>query len=43
MHNKFSYKRKKGEWFDIGFDDAVLELKTLLESDDFKQRNIHKI
>jgi hypothetical protein len=42
MHNKFSNKRKKGEWFDIGFDDAVLELKSLLESDDFKRRNILK-
>jgi hypothetical protein len=43
MHNKFSYKRKKGEWFDIGFDDAVLELKLLLESEDFNRRNINKI
>jgi hypothetical protein len=43
MHNRFTYRRRNGEWFDIPFDDAVSELKLLLESEDFKRRNIHKI
>lgn len=40
LHNKFSRKRKRGEYFDIDFIDAVSELNKITESNDFKKRNI---
>lgn len=43
MHNKFSFKRKCGEWFSITFDEAMDELNKLLNSEDFKKRNVNKI
>jgi hypothetical protein len=30
MHHYFSENRKKGEWFDIQFDEGVITLKALL-------------
>jgi hypothetical protein len=42
MHNKFSFKRRSGEWFDISYDDAVYELEKLLNSKDFNRRNVDK-
>jgi hypothetical protein len=43
LHNKFAMKRKCGEWFNINFDDALSELENILNSEDFKRRNINKI
>lgn len=42
LHNKFSRKRKRGEYFDITFSDAVAELNRITESNDFKKRNVEK-
>lgn len=43
LHNKFATKRKCGEWFSVTFDEAVEELKNILNSTDFKRRNINRI
>lgn len=42
LHNKFHRKRKKGEYFDINFADAVSELNKITESNDFRRRNIER-
>lgn len=42
MHSKFHIYRKKGEWFLCEFDSAVKELEELINSEDFKRRNISK-
>lgn len=43
LHNKFAMKRKCGEWFKINFDEALMELSNILNSNDFKRRNVNKI
>lgn len=40
LHSYFNIYRTKGEWFRIDYAVAVDKLNSILESDDFKRRNI---